>query len=159
MWRFLKFLIIIITLANCQSKKSSDPIVSIDWNDKEMNDSISKARESLGQFIVALADTSSKFSRFSIKQSFEIFDGDEHIWLSHVKLVNNQLVGVIDNIPGSINNIELGDTIVIDKTRVSDWIYIVDSTLVGGFTTKLLRKRMTVKERKKFDEETGYIFE
>ena len=39
----------------------------------------------------------------------------------------------------------------INRNEISDWMYIKNSVLHGGYTIRLLRDRMTEEERKEFD--------
>lgn len=41
---------------------------------------------------------------------------------------------------------------------ISDWMYIEDGYLVGGYTTRVIRDRMTEEERKKHDAQAPYKF-
>jgi uncharacterized protein YegJ (DUF2314 family) len=47
--------------------------------------------------------------------------------------------------------VKLGDEVVLDKSEVSDWMYIDDGLLVGGYTVLELRSQMSEEERKQFD--------
>jgi len=62
-------------------------------------------------------------------------------------------------LPESTTNVKLGDTIQIENDNISDWMYADNQKLEGGFTIRLLRKRMTEPERKQFDNKIGLIIE
>ncbi len=53
----------------------------------------------------------------------------------------------------------MGDTITVDKNRISDWMYFDKGIVKGGFTIKVLRDQMTEEEQKLYDFESGLIFE
>jgi uncharacterized protein YegJ (DUF2314 family) len=72
---------------------------------------------------------------------------------------NNEYFGIVDNMPEFTEDIKTGDTIKINKDNISDWMYVNNKKLYGGFTLILLRKRMSESERKAFDLETELIFD
>lgn len=43
--------------------------------------------------------------------------------------------------------------------HISDWMIIEDNKLIGGYTIKNLRNKMTEEERKAFDGSFGVIIE
>ena len=55
-----------------------------------------------------------------------------------------------------MSNLKLNDTIRINKKDISDWMYLDNDILRGGFTIKLLRLRMTASERAEFDSVRFY---
>lgn len=89
---------------------------------------------------------------------FDTPKGGEHIWIDEVTFIENNYFGVVDNLPESTTEVHLGDTIQIDKSRISDWMYLEKGKLYGGYTVRVLRKRMTPAEQKQFDKENNIIF-
>jgi uncharacterized protein YegJ (DUF2314 family) len=53
--------------------------------------------------------------------------------------------------------VKVGDTVQISNDNISDWMYVDGIKLRGGYTIRLLRKRMTETERKQFDAENGEL--
>ena len=45
-----------------------------------------------------------------------------------------------------------------DPDDITDWMYIEDGRLIGGYTTRLLRERMSPEERKQLDASAPYKF-
>jgi uncharacterized protein YegJ (DUF2314 family) len=62
-------------------------------------------------------------------------------------------------LPESTTDVKIGDKIQILNDNISDWMYVDNQKLRGGFTIRVLRKRMTESERKQFDAENGLIIE
>lgn len=60
----------------------------------------------------------------------------EHIWLSDVALTEDAgvLEGVIANDPIDIPVLKLGQRVKFGRDNVSDWMYMRDGEMVGGFT-------------------------
>jgi uncharacterized protein YegJ (DUF2314 family) len=45
-----------------------------------------------------------------------------------------------------------------DPSRITDWMFIDHGRLVGGYTTRLIRQRMSPEERDAFDATVEYSF-
>ena len=45
-----------------------------------------------------------------------------------------------------------------DPAQITDWMYIENGYLVGGYTTCLIRQRMTPEERQTYDFKAPYKF-
>lgn len=129
-------------------------------DDKEMNDVIKLAQSSYPTFLSALENKDSNSCHsFQIKMRFDHPGGGEHIWIDDITIKDKEITGVIANEPVFVASLKLGDTVKIDKTRISDWLYYRDNTAQGGYTIRLLRKRMSPEERSQFDVETENAFQ
>ncbi len=92
-----------------------------------------------------------------MKMRFDYGDvaSGEHMWLTDLYLKDNKLYGVLDSSPVDVTNVKSGDTLEIETDRVSDWMYIEDGKLVGGYTMKVLYDRMSKDEQQKVEQEVG----
>lgn len=158
--------IILIGLVSCNNNQMTkiervgEPeIYSVTNIDAEMNEAIKTANQTLNNFKEALKSDNPNFESFALKTRFNTSNGGEHIWVSNITLRDNKYFGVVENLPELTNEVKLGDTIQIKDDNISDWIYIDNQKLRGGYTVRLLRNRMTEQERKQFDEENGFIIE
>ena len=158
--------LILLGLFSCNYKQTTkieregEPtIYSFTDSDTEMNEAIKTANQTLEKFNDALKSSNPDFSYFALKTRFETPNGGEHIWVRNITFENNQYFGVVDNLPQTSTDVKIGDTIQIVKNNISDWMYIDNQKLQGGFTVRLIRKRMTERERKQFDTENGLIIE
>jgi uncharacterized protein YegJ (DUF2314 family) len=155
------FLFLTICILSCNSNKKiereNEPtIYNVEENDVEMNRAIEKAKQTIDSFDNAFKNNSRVFTFFGLKKKFEENGNVEHIWIGNIQgIEKGKYVGVIDNLPEKIKAVKLGDTVQIDRKEISDWMYIKNSELHGGYTIRLLRERMTEDERKKFDAESG----
>lgn len=151
------FLIVIIfCLSSCNTKDHTKPkVYTISPYDTEMNNAIETAKQTLDSFDYAFKNNSRIFTFFGLKKRFKENQIIEHVWIGNIQIKNGKYIGIIDNIPEKIKNVKLGDTVKIDKRDISDWMYIKNSKLYGGYTTRLLVKRMSKKEREQFDKESG----
>ena len=53
-------------------------------------------------------------------------------------LVNPDFTGVVSNSPVSTKEVALGDTVVIDNQKISDWMYLEKGVLRGGYTIRAI---------------------
>ncbi len=49
-------------------------------------------------------------------------------------------------------NVSLGNSLVLGPSEISDWMIVENNTLVGGYTIRVLRNRLSAEDRKKFDQ-------
>lgn len=145
---------------NIETEKSiAVQIVEVDETDEEMNKAIELANQTLDKFDEALVSKNPNLTHFAIKTKFDTHKGVEHIWVNNIEIRDKKYVGTIDNLPQSIRNMRIGDEVIIEKNTISDWMFAENNKLRGGYTIKLLRKRMTESERKKFDDGNTIFFE
>ncbi|MFI8378671.1 DUF2314 domain-containing protein [Leeuwenhoekiella sp. NPDC079379] len=139
-------------------REGEPDIYSVNDADTAMNDAIKKANKNFEHFEKAIASKKPKYEYFSIKQRFDISTGGEHIWIQDIKIKNGNYIGVVGNEPVNTNEVRLGETITIDKSKISDWMFFDNGIAQGAYTIKVLRDQMTEEERAIFDSETGLIF-
>jgi uncharacterized protein YegJ (DUF2314 family) len=156
----VKILIILIVFCFVSCKKSdkiereSQPdVYNVEGSDKEMNGAIKKANQTLTDFNSALLNPEIEVK--SLKVKFETSKGNEHIWLSDVQYQDGKYSGILNNEPEYVIEYKIGDKVEVDDREISDWMYIENGKLFGGYSIKLLRDRMTESERKQFDAESG----
>lgn len=163
---YILTILIFFELVGCNSNQTTKTerdgqptIYNVPNNDDEMNDAILKANQTLNNFNLALNSGNTDFNYFALKTRFNTSTGGEHIWITDITFKDNKYFGVIDNLPEYTTEVKIGDTIEIENNNISDWMYIDNQKLRGGYTIRLLRNRMTEQERKQFDTENGLIIE
>jgi uncharacterized protein YegJ (DUF2314 family) len=166
MKRHILTILILLGLVSCNNaqttkteRKDEPTIYSVTDDDNKMNDAIKTANQTLDKFNTALKSGNTDFKYFALKTRFKTHTGGEHIWVSTITHKDNKYFGVVDNLPESTTDVKIGDIIQIANDNISDWMYVDKQKLRGGFTIRLLRKRMTEPERKQFDTENGLIIE
>ncbi len=151
-------LFVIICSYACTSRSQSN-IVTTGDDDAEMNAAIEKAKSSFTDFTTAFSSKKSRFTSFSVKVPFVTTEGNEHIWISEISKQKDNYFGIVDNLPESTSEVKLGDKIKIEPAKISDWMFVEDGKLRGGYTIRLIRKRMTEEERKEFDTDLPFVIE
>lgn len=155
-------LIILFTIISCKKsdkteRENQSTVYNVENQDAEMNKVIIEAKQTLPEFYKALESRSADQDSFAIKIHFKVNNDGEHIWINGLFKRNGEYFGVVDNLPDLTKEVKQGDTIKIDSSRVSDWMYLDNGELKGGYTIRLLRTRMSEKERIEFDNASGMI--
>ena len=125
-----------------------EDVVQAESDDKEMNAAMKKARDTLLTFFNVL-EKRDKDKRYLLKVRIEEDGEVEHVWLEPVKRQESGIIGMLANKPVSIKKHKVGDVIAPLPDEVSDWaILSKDGTYEGGYTIKLMEKRVKAREQK-----------
>jgi uncharacterized protein YegJ (DUF2314 family) len=148
-----------IILASCTDtpmkviERGNEPgIYQVQDDDVGMNNAISSAISALNQFDSAYINNHFDTSTFALKVKLSTTTGFEHIWATSISMDKGDYYGEIDNLPSMLTKVKLGDKLKISKADISDWMYSDNGRLIGGFTIKEIRSRMTGQEKQEFDK-------
>jgi uncharacterized protein YegJ (DUF2314 family) len=132
---------------------------SVSDDDKQMDRAVENAQRTLGFFMAALHATHTGDTLFEIKKGF--IDGDkvEHLWMKRVTYDGKNFHGEIDNRPRDVNNVHLGQRVTVAPEAVSDWMFLKDGKLIGGYTTRVLYARLSPEDKAKFDRHAEFKIE
>jgi uncharacterized protein YegJ (DUF2314 family) len=128
-------------------------------NDKAMDRAVAKARESLGFFLAALKAKKADSTDFEVKRCFVDGDKVEHIWLRAVTWDGKVFRGKVDNQPLEVTNVRLGQEVMLNPEDLTDWMFVKEGKLMGGFTTRVLYSRLSPEEQAKFREQAEFSLE
>lgn len=161
--RRIQIVLALVLVSACgqtqKTEREGEPdIYSVGDEDEEMNKAIMKSRATFDDFLSAYNNKKEDQTDFSVKMPFATESGAEHIWLVDISMKDGKLFGQVDNLPESVTNIQLGDTVEIQKEKISDWFYVEGNKLIGGLTIRVLRDRMSFEEREQFDMDYGLEF-
>lgn len=101
------------------------------------------------------------YSGFVIKEGFPTRDGDkEHMWVSELSYNGKDFIGIVANDPVNDTEVQLGDTITVDRNLISDWMYTdtVSNLTYGGYTIRVIADKMSDNEKEAFLQENGFNF-
>jgi uncharacterized protein YegJ (DUF2314 family) len=155
---WLVVLVFIVSLG-CTARPVVDRVISVPSDDPQMNAAIAKARATVDDFVSVLRAPKASQSMFSVK--IPISDGDEreHFWLSGVRYDGSEFSGKIDNDPETVKTVKLGQAVSARSAEISDWMYVDHGKLVGGYTLRVLRDRMSPSDRAEFDRSVPFKVE
>ncbi|HWB61242.1 MAG TPA: DUF2314 domain-containing protein [Chthoniobacteraceae bacterium] len=169
----LLLLLPILALAGCATQQSStrgthplsremrqegvEPaFFSVTDKDTEMRMAVRDARGSVDKFIAALQSPAKTQHDFEVKKPF-VQDGNvEHIWLSHVTYSGHRFHGNVDNHPKFIKGLKFGQHVSVNPDEISDWAYIDNGQLVGGYTVRVLAGGMDEAGKKKLQTQGNF---
>lgn len=146
------------------NRNGGDDLISVKEDDPEMTKAIEMARNTLNEFDEALEKKDPKAFDFHLKVIFN----EEHLWIGDNWKKDGTYYGILYNDPLDEKNMNMkfGDTIKIDSKNITDWQYCYttksseyyNDTIYGSYTTRVLRNKMSKKERDDFDEQTFFMY-
>lgn len=140
-------------------REGQPPVTYVADDDPKMVAAIKKSRSTVGQFVTALSNPKPSQSAFSVKVPVEDGDKREHMWITPVRYRNGTFFGTISNEPVKVTTVKNGDKMEVAKDQISDWMYIENKRLKGGYTLRVMRDRMPEKERAEFDRSIPFTIE
>lgn len=143
--------------SNKIEREGEPAIYSVKGEDEEMNTAILKANETLDDFNKALSDPNA--DSHALKVKFSNGKGIEHMWIGSIVYKDGQYSGILNNEPEYVTEYKSGDKINVETSQISDWMYLVNGKVYGGYTLRVLRDRMSEDERKLLEEESGMQFD
>jgi len=86
-----------------------------------------------------------------VKERF--FEGNEveQIRLSDVRLIGQCFQGRVDNKPQKIRGLKLGQLVSVNPNEISDWLYVDNGKLVGGYTVRAHYNELFPQQKQEFD--------
>ncbi len=145
--------------AGCSNKEPAENFTEVPDNDPQMLAAIEKAKATVATFEVALRAPKPGQTGFSVKAPISDHGYTEHFWLLPVSFDGKEFHGQINNDPEKVKTVKLGQEITIAPSQISDWMYIENHKLVGGFTLRVLHDRMSPAERADFDEHVPFTID
>jgi uncharacterized protein YegJ (DUF2314 family) len=157
--RMLLPLLLVATACEAQENREMvqqrEDVYGVRSGDPETDAAIDRARATLHVFNGYVERAKEDGLDPRLKATFRQGDEVEHMWVGDLTFDGRVYRGILRNRPFRLTNVRQGDKVTIDPARVSDWSVIVDETLLGNFTTLVLRGRMTPGERAQLDQQTG----
>jgi uncharacterized protein YegJ (DUF2314 family) len=133
---------------------ASPAVFQVADQDREMRTAVGHARSSVGQFIRALRAKRPGDTNFMVKKPFRQGDRTEHLWLTGLTFTGHRFHGRVDNRPRLIKGLKLGSYCSVEPGEITDWAYLHEGKLVGGYTMRALYARLSPKQQKEFQHET-----
>lgn len=128
----------------CSCSRQPDTLVTGGYDEKEMEAAIARARAEVNVFIAALNE--GKGLNFAVKAPVKEGDETEHFWLTDVVYRDGTFEGLIGNDPGVVKNVKFGQKWKIEKSEISDWMFVRDEKIHGNYTMRPLLKTMKKEE-------------
>ena len=127
--------------------------------DREMRHAVYLARKHVRVFIAALRNPKPGQADFEVKKPFVQGNHVEHIWLAKVTFSGGRFHGYVDNHPQEITGLKLGQRVSVNPDEISDWLFVDNGKLVGGYTVRVLYHSLTPDRQKEFTEQADFKIE
>ncbi|MEM1083817.1 MAG: DUF2314 domain-containing protein [Verrucomicrobiota bacterium] len=133
-------------LQSCGEKNEGlpDTLHTDGYNETEMDEAMANARGSIAVFQQVLASGTGE--NHAVKVAIEDGDDTEHFWLVDVSEIEGGFRGTLNNEPGIVSNVSLGDEVDAIGDAISDWMYIHENQMHGNYTLRVLLPNMEGEE-------------
>ena len=138
-------------------KPGAEPqIFNVEQHNYAMKRAVHQARRTVGVFILALRHRSAGEYDFQVKKPFRQGLVVEHLWLAKVTFSGNRFHGYVDNRPRTIKGLKMGDRVSVNPNEISDWAYIDDGRLIGGYTIRVLYSQLSPQGKAALEKEARF---
>ena len=141
-WKICVAAVLAVSPMFALSPQAKENVVAVPNGDAEMDAAIAKAQNLLPQFWAKYA----KPAGFGLKVAIRDAGNTEHFWLADLRRDATGLSGVIANEPVYVKSVKYGQRYVIPEGDISDWMYVKDGKIVGGYTLRAMLKHMPAVE-------------
>jgi uncharacterized protein YegJ (DUF2314 family) len=142
-----------------QSKSGEPETFRVENGHAAMRKAVEQARKTVGEFIKALQHRAAGQTDFEVKKPFVEGNDVEHIWLSDIEFAGGRFKGKVDNAPMKIHGLKIGQVVSVDPDEISDWAYVDNGKLVGGYTIRAHYEALTPAQKKEFLREADFKLE
>lgn len=119
-------------------------------SDQRMNTAIAEASRTLGSFLNTWAKPKANQTNFMLKVRFEADGKVEHIWLADIDLSVFPTQGTVGN-ETSFPGLEFMKRVSFLPDQITDWMYLEDGYMVGGYTIRVIRDGLKSDQIPSFD--------
>ena len=120
---------------------SNAAVVGASGDDPKMLAATAEARRTWPEFVKAFRNKPENSESFAAKFPFDAPDQKEFMWVEVVSVKGDTVVGRLGNDPVWVKDLKLGDEVKMKVSDLSDWMYLKDGEIVGGYTVKVLMEK------------------
>ncbi len=131
-------------------------VFDVSQHNHAMKRAVHEARRTVGVFIAALGHPAAGQHDFEVKKPFRQGEVIEHLWLSDVTFSGNRFHGYVDNMPRKITGLKMGDRVSVNPNEISDWAYVENGRLVGGYTIRVLYYELSPEGKAALEKEARF---
>src|SRR5262245_60793682 len=119
--------LLVFGILACSSSTKPDTLVTEGYDQQEMDAAIARARREVDSFIAEMSNGNS--TDFAVKVPITDDGKTEHFWLTNVVYRDGKFHGVINNEPGVVTNVKMGQKWTVKKSDISDWLFMRDGKM------------------------------
>lgn len=138
--------LLIFTACGCSRERPST-LADGNYDVQEMDAAIARARSEVESFIQELEHPTGMMH--AVKAPIEDDGQVEHFWLTDLKYEDGNFKGTINNDPGIVHNVKIGQAWSVGKNEISDWMFMKDNKMHGNYTMRPLLKTLPPEEAEK----------
>jgi uncharacterized protein YegJ (DUF2314 family) len=124
---------------------SNAAVIGASGDDPEMMAATAEAKKTWPEFVKAFRNKPENSENFAAKFPFDAPDQKEFMWVEVVSINGDTVVGRLGNDPVWVKDLKLGDEVKMKVSQLSDWMYVKDGEIVGGYTVKVLMDKQKQK--------------
>ena len=80
-------------------------------------------------------------------------------WVGDVSFDGVAFTGRLDSEPMHVKGLALNKVVSVGREDGLDWMIVEDGLLIGGYTLRVTRRRMSPLERAEFDKSMGFVID
>ena len=103
-----------------------------------MNAAITEAHVTLDSFLEKARNPPAGTSNYALKVKIEDQNGIEHFWATPFSATSGGFTGIISNTPQVVRSVKEGQSYAFTREEVSDWMYMKDGKIHGGYTIRAM---------------------
>ncbi len=136
-------------------KAERDELAIVGKSDPVMARAMSKARQTLPDFLGVAASPKPGMDGFAVKVAIREGDNAEYFWITPFTDKDGAFSGAINNTPREVHSVKLGQTITFGKSEIVDWMYMDGDKMKGNYTACALLKSASKQEVEEFKKRFG----
>lgn len=110
-------------------------------DDPELNQAVTRARESLDSFVRRLQNPD-RAEVFSVEAAFPTPEGKvEYLWIGDAKYKDGVFSGTLTSHPKNVTTVKYQEPATAKRADVTDWMILRSGRSEGGFTVDVLMRR------------------
>lgn len=134
------------------------PVTDVGDGNPVMVAAIAKAKATLGDFVAVLQQPRREQGGFAVKYPVKKAPGSEHVWVSDVRYSDGSFVGRLGNDPID-SPLRFGDPVTIPRDDVSDWMYLENGRLAGGYTIRAMQRILPPEEWNELNRTAPFLID
>jgi uncharacterized protein YegJ (DUF2314 family) len=121
--------------------EESAPILSGEGLEEELQKAADEAQGRLPEFVSAF-ERRKKGAICGVKAKFQDGESVEWMWVTVEHITDDGFEGRLDNDPGELTNVKVGDRITVKSDDVVDWVVKEGDGMRGGFSIEVFQKHV-----------------
>jgi uncharacterized protein YegJ (DUF2314 family) len=138
----------LFALLTCSCTSKPETLIDSGYDEQEMEAAITTARREVSGFVAELRNPTG--TNHAVKVPIQDAGKTEHFWLIDVSHKDGRFDGTINNDPGIVKNVKIGDKRSVAQHEISDWMFMRGGKMYGNYTMRPLLKAMPEDEAAKY---------